>query len=203
VLLITSPSPQDGKSTILSNLGIALAEIGQRVLLIDGDMRLPRLHTIFDIPNTFGLSDILSERVPVGEYSEDVLVRRTAIPGLDVIPAGPARAQLSRLLYSPRMKELIERSRLSYDIILIDSAPVLSVPDSRILALAGDGVILVVRAHKTPSTAAAAAAARFEEDGRPVLGTILNDWNPKVSSDSSYRAYYSSYSQYYRVGGRS
>jgi polysaccharide biosynthesis transport protein len=198
VLLITSPSPQEGKSTVTSNLAIALAEIGRRVVIIDGDMRLPRLHTIFDVPNTFGLSDILSERSPVEHYSEDTLVRKSSVPGLHVIPAGPARTNLSRLLYSSRVKELVERLRLSFDIILIDSPPVLSVPDARILALVSDGVVLVVRAHKTHSTAAAAAAARFEEDGRRVLGTILNDWNPSASGSQT-PSYYNPYSSYYRT----
>jgi len=204
VLLITSPSPQEGKSTVLSNLGVALAEIGQRVLLIDGDTRLPRLHTIFDVPNTYGLGDILSERTPVGDYSDEMLTRTTAIPGLHVIPAGPARSQQLRLLYSTRMKELIQRARGSFDIILIDSPPVLSVPDARILSLAADAVILVVRAHKTPSGAATLAASRFQEDGRPIFGTILNDWNAKASGDPSYGEYYSNYySEYYRTAGKS
>ena len=204
VLLVTSPSPQEGKSTVLSNLGVALAEIGQRVLLIDGDTRLPRLHTIFDVPNTYGLGDILTERTPVGDYSDEMLTRTTEIPGLHVIPAGPARSQQLRLLYSTRMKELIQRARGSFDIILIDSPPVLSVPDARILSLAADAVILVVRAHKTPSGAAALAASRFQEDGRPIFGTILNDWNAKASGDPTYGGYSSSYySDYYRGAGRS
>src|SRR5207244_2325994 len=99
VLLFTSPSPREGKSTVVCNLAIALAEINQRVLLIDADMRLPRLHTIFDVPNTFGLSDILHERTAIEDYADESLVRKSTIPGLHVLPAGPARTNLCRFLY--------------------------------------------------------------------------------------------------------
>jgi polysaccharide biosynthesis transport protein len=196
VLLLTSPSPQEGKSTIVSNLGIALAEIGQRVLLIDGDMRLPRLHTIFDVPNTFGMSDILNEPKPLSGQWNDALTRKTSIPGLHVIPAGPVRTNLSRLLHSPRMREFTDRLRETYDFVLIDTAPVLTVPDARILAFSADAVVLVVRAHKTASASALAAVARFEDDGTSILGTILNDWNPKLAhyghhgSDGADTSYY-------------
>src|SRR5262249_41501018 len=139
---------------------------------------------------------------PIEHYSDDTLVRKSSVPGLSVVPAGPARTNLSRLLYSSRMKDLIERFRLSFDIILIDSPPVLTVPDARILALVSDAVVLVVRAHKTQATAAAAAASRFEEDGRMVLGTILNDWNPNASGSAA-PSYYNPYSSYYRTQSRS
>jgi receptor protein-tyrosine kinase len=198
ILLLTSPSPQEGKSTVISNLGIALAEVGQRVLLIDGDMRLPRLHAIFDVPNTFGLSDILNEAKPLDSEWNDALVRKTSIPGLHVIPAGPARTNLSRLLYSPRMRELRDCVRQIYDFVLIDSAPVLTVPDARILAFSADAVILVMQAHKTSSASALAAVARFEEDGTSILGTILNDWNPKIAGNQHYRSYVAHNNYYYK-----
>jgi len=196
VLVITSPLPQEGKSTVITNLAIALAEVNHRVLLIDADMRLPRLHNIFDLPNTFGLSDVLHDQMAVGDYSDEALVKKTHIPDLYVLPAGPARTNLSRLLYSPRMKELIARFRDSFDTILIDSAPVLNVPDSRLLARAADAVILVVRAHKTHQEAAYAAVKCFEEDGRQILGTILNDWDPKISAYGRMYGPYSSYTSY-------
>jgi polysaccharide biosynthesis transport protein len=198
ILLLTSPSPHEGKSTVISNLAIALAEIGQRVLLIDGDMRLPRIHTIFDVANSFGLSDILNEAKPMGGEWNASLVRKTGIPGLDVLPAGPARTNLSRLLHSPRMRELTDCAHQVYDFILIDSAPVLTVPDARVLAFSADAVILVVRAHKTSSASALAAVARFEEDGVPILGTILNDWNPKVAGNGPYGSYGAHNDYYYR-----
>jgi capsular exopolysaccharide synthesis family protein len=189
VLVVTSSVPQEGKTTVVSNLAIALAEINHRVLLIDADMRLPRLHSIFNLPNTFGLSDFLHERKPIEEYVDGELFRTTHVPNLYVMPAGPARSSLSRLLYSSRMRELMSRVRGSFDTILIDSAPVLSVPDARILAHSADGVVLVVRAHRTHQQSAFAAIRCFEEDGRPIIGTILNDWNPKMASYGPYGAY--------------
>jgi receptor protein-tyrosine kinase len=196
VLVITSPSPQEGKSTIVSNLAIALAEVNHRVLLIDADMRLPRLHAIFDLPNTFGLSDVLHDRMPIRDYTDESLVKKTYIPDLYVLPAGPARTNLSRLLHSNRMNELVMRYRDSFDTILIDSAPVLSVPDSRLLARSADAIILVIRAHRTHQEAAYAAVKCFEEDGREILGTILNDWDPKASAYTRY-GQYSAYSSYH------
>jgi capsular exopolysaccharide synthesis family protein len=195
VLVITSPTPQDGKTTVTTNLAIALAEINQRVLLIDADMRLPRLHSIFNLPNTFGLSDFLNERRAVDEYVDEELVRKTHIPNLYAMCAGPARSNPARRLYSTRMSELLARFRGGFDAILIDSAPVLSVPDARILAEAADGVVVVIRAHRTHQESALAALRCFEEDGRWIVGTILNDWNPKRSPYGPYGQYgaYSSY----------
>jgi Mrp family chromosome partitioning ATPase len=95
------------------------------------------------------------------------------------------------------MKELIARFRESFDMILIDSAPVLSVPDSRLLARAADAVVLVVRAHRTHQEAAYAAVKLFEEDGRQILGTILNDWDPKASAYTRGYGQYSAYSSYH------
>jgi capsular exopolysaccharide synthesis family protein len=186
VLLFTSAAAQEGKSTVVSNLGIALAEIGHRVLLVDADMRRPRLHEIFDVANTFGLSDLLHEKTPLNEYPELSLARHTAVPGLDVLPAGPARPTLPRLLYSSRLKELFARLREMYDTILVDSPPVLSVPDARSLSRATDAVILVVRAHQTPQSAVFAAAKCFVDDGSPILGTILNGWDHKNSAYGGY-----------------
>ena len=182
VLVLTSPSAQEGKTMVTSNLAIALAEINRRVLLIDADMRLPRIHTVFDQPNTFGLSDFLHERRPVEEYVDEELVRKTHVPNLYTMCAGPARSSLSRLLHSDRMKDLLLRLRGTFDTILIDSPPVLNVADARILARSADGVILVVRAHKTHQESAFAAVRCFEQDGCQLMGTILNDWNPKHSS---------------------
>ena len=197
VLVITSAAPGEGKTTVSTNLAIALAETNQRVLLIDADMRLPRLHSIFDLPNTQGLTDFLHERRPVDEYVDDELARKTHIPNLFVMPAGPARSNLSRLLYSKRVKELLARLCSSFDMILLDTPPVMSVPDARILGRAAGAVVLVMRAHQTRTDAAIAAVRCFEEDGCPVLGTILNDWNPKRSSLGPYGAPYGSpYSPY-------
>jgi capsular exopolysaccharide synthesis family protein len=185
-LVVTSPGPREGKTTVVTNLAIALAEIGHRVLLIDADLRLPRLHSIFDIPNTVGVSDFLHERKAPEGYLDEELVRETQIPNLFVMPAGPARANLTELLYSDRLGRLLTRLNQTFDTVLIDSPPVLNVPDARILAHSAGPVILVIRAHQTHQESALAAVRCFEEDGAVILGTILNDWNPKRSTSAPY-----------------
>jgi receptor protein-tyrosine kinase len=188
-ILVTSPGPKEGKSTVISNLGIALAEIDRRVLIIDGDLRIPRLHGIFHLANDKGLSNVLQEKTPVSDYADDDLVHKTEVPGLYVVPSGSARTNVSSLLYSTRMNELLLRFRRDFEIVLIDTAPVVSVPDARIIARLTDAVVLVFRAGHTTRAAARAAARRFEEDGTPVLGSILNYWNPKTMGYGYYGTY--------------
>jgi succinoglycan biosynthesis transport protein ExoP len=188
-IVITSAGPGEGKSTITSNLGLAMAETDRRVLLIDGDLRNPRLHEIFAIPNRAGLADLLrNDESP--ELATTRLVRVTAKSSLYVLPAGNTSGRISNLLYSARLPKLLERLREEFDAILIDSPPMIQAPDARILARAAGTVVLVIRAGQTSRDTAAAAKQRFADDGTPVIGTILNDWNLKSASDSSYRKYY-------------
>jgi len=193
VIVFTSAASGEGKTTVISNLAISLAQTNHRVLLVDADMRLPRAHGIFDVPNNFGLSDVLHERTPVEDYIEESLVRKTRIPNLYILPAGPTRTNMSRLIHSKRMQELMNCLRDSFDFILIDTPPVLVVPDSRLFARAADAVVLVVRANRTHQNAAFAAANCFVSDGTRILGTILNDWNPSMSNQA--------YGGYYGQGG--
>ena len=195
VIVLTSPSPKEGKTTAVSNLGIALAEINQRVLLIDGDLRKPRLAEIFSLPNQWGLADLLRKTQPVDGLPIEAAALQTAIPGLFLLPSGPEALGATNLLYSPRMPELLHRLRQKFDTILIDSPPMLQIPDARVLGRLADAVILVIRASLTTRDSAQAARQRFAEDGTPVLGTILNDWNPKRSPAYGY---YKSYDRYYR-----
>jgi polysaccharide biosynthesis transport protein len=195
VILVTSPSPREGKSTVVTNLALALGEIHQRVLLIDADLRRPRLHTIFGQANTWGLSDLLREKAPFAESPAEALARRTHIPGVFLIPSGPASVTVSRLLHSARMAELINRVRNDFDSVLIDTPPVLSVADARILSRLVDAVVLVFRAGQTRRETATMAVNVFEADGIPVLGTILNDWDPRRMGHGSYP---SNYLQQYR-----
>jgi polysaccharide biosynthesis transport protein len=189
IIVLTSPSPKDGKSTIISNLAIAMAEINRRVLLIDADMRMPRVHKIFDITNSWGLSDVLYDRIPIEDYPEESIVRKTQIPNLSILPSGPRRVSISSLLYSHRMAELLFRFRRDFETVLIDTAPMLQISDARVLARLSDGVILVCRAGHTTRDVAITAIHCFEEDGTPVLGTILNNWDPNVTGYKTYSAY--------------
>jgi polysaccharide biosynthesis transport protein len=179
VLVLTSPDPGAGKTTVTSNLGMATAEIGRRVLLIDADLRRPRLHRLFEIPNSFGLTDILRITTPLEEIPVNQLVRQTKIAGLWVVPSGPTTDGLSSLLYSPRLTEFLQRVAKEFDLVLIDAPPMLHFADARVLGRHSDGVILVLRSGQTKRDAAMLARQRFDEDGTCVLGTILNSWDLK------------------------
>jgi capsular exopolysaccharide synthesis family protein len=172
VLLVTSPNPREGKSTVVSNLGIALSQVGKRVLLVDGDLRRPRLHHIFGLPNTIGLGNLISGDTP------DELGIPTDRPNLSVLPAGSADESVTALLYSDRLRELVAQFRREFDIVIVDAPPVLSVADARVLARLSDGVLLVLRSGVTARESGTMAAQQLRDDGARILGTILNDWVP-------------------------
>ncbi len=192
VLVVSSANPGEGKTTIARNLGICLAEINLRVLLIDGDLRRQRLHQSFLIDGSKGLTEAL--RQPAGSSLAD-LIQRTKIPNLSLLPAGATGH--TTLLYSPRLPELIEHVRKEYDMVLIDTPPVLQMPDARVFGRYADAVVLVVRAEKTTRDVALLACDRLSEDGTRVLGTILNDWDPKRARSYGYSNYYNRYHRYY------
>jgi capsular exopolysaccharide synthesis family protein len=193
VLVVSSAGPEEGKSTVVSNLAIAIAEVGQKVLLIDADMRRPRQHEIFSIDNKRGLSSLLRERTVLnGDRSLGGLIRETEVPGLFVLTSGPETFAATTLIYNSHMPELLAYAREEFDTVLIDTPPMLQISDARVLGRMADKVILVVRAGLTTRDAAIAARQRFSEDGAKLLGTILNDWNPKNNSTRYYG--YNSYS---------
>ena len=197
MLVFTSAASGDGKTTVVSNLGIALAEIGRKVLIIDADLRRPRQHKIFDVPNEAGLSTLLKSHDSEPEAWAG-LVQETKVPGLSVFPSGPATQAAANLLYSPRLTELLARVKKEYDMVLIDTPPMLQMTDARVLGRMTDAVIMVARAEQTTRDALIAATKRLSEDRIRVLGTILNDWNPKRSMGGYYGYYRGSY--YYKAG---
>ncbi len=176
-----------------------ISEVGKRVLLIDADLRRPRQHEIFSIAKDKGLSNFLRERTPInGDRTLGGLIHATNVPNLDLFPSGPSTNNATNLLYTRQMAELVKYARLHYDVVLIDTPPMLQIPDARVVGRLADKVILVVRANKTSRNSMMAAVQRFEQDGTSVMGTILNDWNPK-KSPNGYYGYYRRYgdSQYY------
>jgi len=178
VLVLTSWSPGEGKSTTVSNLGLALAEIGRQVLLIDGDMRRPNLHKILELDNKVGLADLLAGTGPINTGGA---IQKSNIPGLSVITSGLPLSNPSTLLYSQRAKDLLDVLRKNYDTILIDTPPMQTITDARLFGAMADAVILVVRASSTSRDAARAAKQRFVDDGTNVLGAILTCWNSKYA----------------------
>lgn len=177
MLVLTSWGPGEGKSTTVSNLGIALAEIGRRVLIIDGDMRRPSIHTILKLQNKVGLANLLSGSEPLVTDVPLAAIQKSGVPGLSAITSGPLPSNPSTLLYSRRAKDLLDLLRNHYDAILIDTPPMQTITDARLFGAMADAVILVVRASSTSRDAAMAAKQRFLDDGTSVLGAILNCWD--------------------------
>ena len=186
VLVISSVSPGEGKTTVASNLAIALAGAAGRVLLIDGDRRRGRLHKVFGCANTQGLSELLLRQPFEEDLVPEGFVVPTMVPDLFLLPSGRTALHTSDPFYSTRMEALVEHFRTKFDSVIIDTAPLLHLPDARILGRLGDGVILVLRAAKVRRESAAAVEQRLHQDGIPVLGTVLNDWNPKKNGYGVY-----------------
>jgi succinoglycan biosynthesis transport protein ExoP len=198
-LVVTSCSPSEGKSTVASNLGIAVAEVNQKVLLIDADMRKPRLHDIFNLKNDHGLSDLLQSQESPAVLPQGI-IQETNVANLYVLPSGKSTPAATSLLYSSRMPELLKALRNEFETIIVDTPPMLQIPDARVVGRMVDRVIIVVRAGKTTRDAVMAANQKFAEDGTRVLGTILNDWNPKNSPGGYYGYYNGYYNSYYKHG---
>jgi len=193
-VVITSPHPRDGKTTVASNLALAMAEANRRTLLIDADLRRPSLHAVFGVADGKGLVSLLGGKRPILDYEMSTIIRPTAFPNLFVMPAGLTNgAGVNSMLYSPRAAELLARLRGEFDIVLLDSPPLLQFADAMLLGRITDGAILVLRSGNTDRAAALATHQRLCESGVRILGTILNDFRPRGPG----AAYYYS-KRYYR-----
>jgi succinoglycan biosynthesis transport protein ExoP len=187
-ILITSPGPAEGKTTVIQNLGIALAETGRKVLLIDADFRRPHLHRKFSLPNEWGLIDLLCEDRALSEYPPDHLGVFTGFPGLSILPNRISYHNVAKALYSPRLRTIFETLIRRYDMVLIDAPPILHVADTRIIAPLADALILVLRCGITDRENAMEAFQRIQEDGLTLLGTVLTDYD--LNSDRKRQYYY-------------
>ncbi len=191
--VVTSPSVGEGKTTVTCNLGLALAQANRRVLVIDGDLRKPRLHKAMDVRNETGLRDLLRGDLDAKLAPLDSFCRSTPVPGLFVLTSGHGSEEPSGLLHSLRFRALLDRLTAEFDFVLIDSPPMLHMADARILAGMSNGVILVFRSRVTDLETAAASRDLFLEDHVRVIGTILNDFDPSKEGRAHY---YQSYYQY-------
>lgn len=190
-LLVTSPAPADGKTTSAANIAIAMAQAGQKVLLIDADFRKPRQQVIFQLEGDAGLSAALAERCTTEEA-----IRPTGIKGLDVLPCGPIPANPTELLHSQRFQDLLKSLSERYDHVVIDSPPVMPVTDARILGARCDVTVLVLRAEKSTRRMAEQARDGLLSVGARILGVVVND---AVHGRGGYGYYSSRYG--YGYGG--
>jgi len=188
MILITSPGPAEGKTTVVQNLGIALAESGRRVLLVDADFRRPHLHRKFSLSNEWGLIDLLCDDRPLNEYLPEQLGVFTGFPGLTILPNRITHHNISKALYSPRLRTILETLADRYDMVIVDAPPILSVADTRIVASLTDALILVLRSGVTQRDAAMETYQLIQEDGLTMLGTVLTDYD--LTSDRRRQYYY-------------
>jgi capsular exopolysaccharide synthesis family protein len=187
-LIFCSAEPGEGKTTVASNLAISLAQLGKRVLLIDGDMRCPRVHKVFNIQSRSGLVTYLAG---LGEWKK--LVQPVGESGLDCLVSGPVPPNPAELLSSDAMKSLIREVTAVYDFVLIDSPPMLNVADGRILAAMVEGTILVTKEGATPRELVQRAQSHVRDAGGHLIGVVLNGVH--LSLDG----YYYGYGKYGRV----
>lgn len=190
VILITSSCPGEGKTTVSSRLAMNLAAAGEKVLLIDADLRKPRVHKIFSLENKRGLTNLMVDEAP--DYS---LIHQNLIEGLDVLNCGPLPAQPAELIENSRFTALIADLAGRYDRVIIDSSPVATVIDAAIIATCCDSSLLVIDPGTTDRHVLRQAQSQLEKSGIRILGLVLN----KISHEDEGYYYYSYY--YYEDGG--
>jgi capsular exopolysaccharide synthesis family protein len=179
VILITSAVPQDGKTTIAANLAVAFARSGKRVLLVDGDLRSPQIHKLFGVPNVIGLRNLLQSSATV-EQAQHVLLN-TSIARLSVLTSGSFTEAPADLLFEPHLRLLFAAYRERFDMVIVDSPPMMRMPDARLLGRVADGVVLVARSNRTSRDSILMACHRLTLDRTRVLGVVLNDWKGERS----------------------
>jgi succinoglycan biosynthesis transport protein ExoP len=189
IIMVTSAGPGEGKTTTALNLAITFAHSGNRTVVIDADLRKPRVHGVFKLANTFGLTNLLAESTDLPKA-----IHGTQVKNLDVMPSGPIPPNPSELLGSHRMRKLLDALRRRYDRIIIDCPPVITVTDASILATSADGVVVVVKAGKTTRQILRRTKKKLEEVRARIFGVVLNELNIQKSR---YYYYYPNYYQAY------
>jgi capsular exopolysaccharide synthesis family protein len=176
-LLVTSPSSGDGKTTLVSNLAIAMAQGGRKVLIIDADLRNPTQHDIFGVKNNTGLSALLA-----GRSTPETAVQRSHVPNLDILPCGPTPANPAEILNSREFGEALESLSDKYDCVVLDSPPVEAVADARIIAASCDATLIVLKAQTAHRRTTEHTRDSLTSVGARVLGVVVNDLPRRASN---------------------
>jgi capsular exopolysaccharide synthesis family protein len=190
---VTSSGPQEGKSTTAINLGIAMAQSGNRVLIVDTDMRRPRLHKAFGVSNEKGVSSVV-----VGEGKLDDAIKSTEIPGLFVMPCGPVPPNPAELLHTQAFGDILARLGERFDRVILDTPPVGAVADAVVLSTQVDGVVVVLKAAQTNRDLAGRTVRALKDVKANIYGAVLNDVNLESSKYGDY--YYGYAYRYYGEG---
>lgn len=183
VIMVTSSGPEEGKSTISGNIAVSYAQSDKKVLLIDADMRKPTAHKTFTLSNRYGLSSLLSQQADIEDAVQD-----SSVPNLSIMTSGPIPPNPAEMMASNRMNHVIQELRQRYDVIIIDTPPLLAVTDAQIVASKSDGVIMVVSYGKVKRDIAVKAKANLDRVGARMLGVVLN--NVKRKASEGYYYYY-------------
>jgi capsular exopolysaccharide synthesis family protein len=192
-IVVSSANPREGKTTSVIYLGTTMAQSGQRVLLVDTDMRRPRLHVSMGVSRQTGLSNLI-----VGEKDYDDVIKTTDIPNLSILPCGPLPPNPAELLMSQRFQIVLAELAKRFDRVILDSPPLQLVTDAVVLSKQADGVIMVVHADKTLREDAKRAARQIRHVGGTIFGTVVN-----AIDDSRSTYYYGKYGAYYSYSEKS
>ena len=193
-VLMTSASPSEGKSTVAAHLAATHASQHKRTLLIDGDLRRPSVHRLFQVPNTIGLSNVLMKELTWQDAVVTVVSGRGEPGGLHILPAGPSTRRASDLI-GMGLAELIEEATREYDLVVLDAPPLLGFAEPLQMATAVDGVIVVARAGDTSRKALSSVITTLARLRANLVGVVLNEVHREVSA--GYYYYYGHYSKYY------
>jgi len=191
IIAFSSSLPQEGKTATVANTAVAFAQLGKRVVVIDADLRRPRMHRLFNVRNTKGLSGFLTEKDSIEE-----ILQKTSVENVWLIPSGPVPPNPAELLESERMKNLLAGIKKEIDFVLIDTPPVLAVVDSLIIGATAGSVILITQPEKTNRNAFVSSVERLKQSNAKIVGVIFNKTAPRTKQyhDKSYyyEGYYSS-----------
>ncbi len=182
-LVVTSPGPGEGKSITLANLAVVAAQMGQRVILVDGDLRKPQLSELFGLHNDSGLTNVVAG----SSNAESALQAVAEVPGLRVLTSGPLPPSPTTVLASRRMGELADELAEQADLLLLDAPPVLTVSDASVLASRVNGVLLVLNAGQTKRENARRAKDALEKVNAQIIGVVLTNVAPDAVLQGNYK----------------